>query len=318
VDAGSNCDTADADYGNRTALALRTWHRILVHVRWSETSDGRFEMFLDGSSTPFSSISGRNILDTVNPEGPAADWNYLKMGVYVGGELGEQSPRVFIDLVKLGTSRAEVEGGSPPPAPPSPPVPFPPVPVFEPVSNLQAGDILNGTVTWRVEAPEGAQSVEFWADDERLHVDSAAPFEFALDTRTMTNGRHELGLAWTDAAGERRTPQVGAVTVENAQSNQGESPPPPKPVSNLEAGDTLSGVVQWTVEVPAGAQSVEFWADDERLYIDSGEPFEFALDTRTMTDGRHELGLAWTDASGSRHTPQIGTVTIANASSETD
>ena len=84
------------------------------------------------------------------------------------------------------------------------------------VSNIKSGDTLTGTVTWKARVPAGARSVEFWADNEKLYTDTKRPFRFVLDTRELSNGTHFLGFGWTDAAGKRRTPQVGQVLVENA------------------------------------------------------------------------------------------------------
>ena len=114
---------------------------------------------------------------------------------------------------------------------------------------------------------------------------------------------HFLGFGWTDAAGTRRTPQVGRVLVRNQLDL----------VSSIKAGDRLTGTVTWKARVPAGARSVEFWADNEKLYTDPKRPFRFVLDTTDLSNGTHFLGFGWTDATGTRRTPQVGRVLVENA-----
>ena len=90
------------------------------------------------------------------------------------------------------------------------------------------------------------------------------------------------------------------------------SPVPSFLISSIKSGDTLSGHVRWTAEVPAGTRVVEFWADNKKLYSDTSPPFRFDFDTTKLSNGTHFLGFAWTDKSGTRRTPQVGDVTVEN------
>lgn len=96
-------------------------------------------------------------------------------------------------------------------------------------------------------------------------------------------------------------------------------PPPPPPTQTIEssisAGETLEGTVQW-IATTSGATTVEFWADNSRLaevVLGSDGKATFPLDTVKMANGKHALGFGVTWDDGTRTTPQVGEVTVANA-----
>lgn len=53
---------------------------------------------------------------------------------------------------------------------------------------------LSGIQTLTATAADNLQllRVEFWVDDQKLSTDTSAPYEFALDTATLTNGEHTI------------------------------------------------------------------------------------------------------------------------------
>lgn len=95
------------------------------------------------------------------------------------------------------------------------------------------------------------------------------------------------------------------------------STPPPSttPVysgSSITAGQTLSGTVNWTVNVSGSVSSVDFWANGTKLATDTTSPYSYSLDTTQLPNGTNSLGLAIVGIDGSRQTPQIGDVTVNN------
>jgi hypothetical protein len=83
--------------------------------------------------------------------------------------------------------------------------------------------------------------------------------------------------------------------------------------SSIQAGQMLSGAVNWTVTTTGSVASVEFWANNQKLATLSTTPYTYQLDTTTMPNGSNSLGVAINGTDGSRITPQIGTVTVSNS-----
>jgi len=85
--------------------------------------------------------------------------------------------------------------------------------------------------------------------------------------------------------------------------------------SSIQAGQTLSGSVNWTVTTSGSVASVEFWANGQKLVTTTTSPYVYALDTTKLPEGTNALGVAIVGTDGTRITPQIGNVTILNGSS---
>ncbi|HEY4346977.1 MAG TPA: Ig-like domain-containing protein [Gaiellaceae bacterium] len=156
-------------------------------------------------------------------------------------------------------------------------------------SSIANGALLTGLIPWTASPPAGTTSVEFWVDGQRLATETAAPYAYALDTTRYANGSHIVGVAWTDRSGVRHPASPAqSVNVVNA-------------VSSIGQNAALSGTITWTATLPAGARSVEFWVDNQRLAILTSTPYVYHLDTRKLRNGSHIVGVAWTDAAGLRH-----------------
>jgi hypothetical protein len=88
-------------------------------------------------------------------------------------------------------------------------------------ATVKAGDTLRGAVRWEATPSAPVTSIEFWADGQRLATDTTAPYVYELDTTKLSNGTHTLGYGVTDTAGQRTTPQLGTVTVDNPPASTG-------------------------------------------------------------------------------------------------
>jgi len=82
--------------------------------------------------------------------------------------------------------------------------------------------------------------------------------------------------------------------------------------SSIQAGQTLSGTVSWTVTTTGSVASVEFWANNQKLATATASPYTYALDTTKLPNGTNSLGVAINGTNGSRITPQIGSVSVSN------
>ncbi|HWI65075.1 MAG TPA: S8 family serine peptidase [Symbiobacteriaceae bacterium] len=106
-----------------------------------------------------------------------------------------------------------------------------------------AGATLTGTTTISANATDtvGVTNVEFYVDGALKGSDATAPYSYAWDTTTATNGSHSLTTKAYDAAGNVGTSAAVSVTVNN-------------PSSGTNVTETFTGTV-------ASAASKDFYID---------------------------------------------------------
>ena len=120
------------------------------------------------------------------------------------------------------------------------------------VSSPAAGSVAAGTVTVTAAAFDGVAvaAVQFKLDGAALGpADAAAPYAFAWDTASSSDGPHSLSAVAWDAAGNPSTSAAVSVTVDN-------TPPLISSVAAVDVGIDSATIV-WTTGEPATAQ-VEF------------------------------------------------------------
>ncbi|MBZ4417625.1 PHB depolymerase family esterase [Myxococcus sp. RHSTA-1-4] len=80
------------------------------------------------------------------------------------------------------------------------------------------GATVSGTATVTASASDdvGVARVEFLVDGSVVSTDTAAPYEFAWNSTTVSNGSHTLGARAYDAAGNKATDSDTTVTVSNS------------------------------------------------------------------------------------------------------
>jgi len=195
----------------------------------------------------------------------------------------------------VGDSETPVSGGSgPPPGDTTPP-------------NLSlaapaGGSSVSGTVNVDATASDdvGVQSVQFKLDGQDLGtLDTAAPYRVLWDTRSTTNGTHQLTAVARDAAGNIGTATAVSVTVQN------DTTVPTVSLTAPSAGATVSGsvTVRATAADDVGVQDVQFRLDGQNLgAADTSAPYEVSWDTRSATNGTHQLTAVARDAAGNTRT----------------
>src|SRR5512139_3216145 len=79
-----------------------------------------------------------------------------------------------------------------------------------------SGAILSGTETIEVNADDDTrvEKVDLWVDGQLRSIDLAAPYAFALNTATLSNGTHTIEARAYDISG-RRAVASRSVTVSN-------------------------------------------------------------------------------------------------------
>jgi hypothetical protein len=79
-----------------------------------------------------------------------------------------------------------------------------------------SGAILSGTETIEVTADDDSriEKVDLWVDGQLRSIDLAAPYAFALNTTTLSNGTHTIQARAYDISGKRASASR-SVTVSN-------------------------------------------------------------------------------------------------------
>ena len=201
-----------------------------------------------------------------------------------------------------------VGGGA---GPPPPDTTLPNVSVTAPAGGASVSGVID--VQASASDDRGVQSVQFKLDGQDLgSADTAAPYQVSWDTRSAANGSHELTAVARDAAGNTRTATGVAVTVQNDTTAPTVSITAPSP------GATVSGslTVSATAADDVGVRDVQFRLDGQNLgAADTSAPYEVAWDTRSASNGTHQLTAVARDAAGNTRTssPAVS-VTVQNQS----
>jgi hypothetical protein len=202
---------------------------------------------------------------------------------------------------------------TPAPAAPTVPTPVVPAPAPLPVATTanvailtpNAGATLSGVVS-----VSGAINVNLDAAGSYLMVDGAeigtnrvgsAPFNYALDTTTLTNAQHSLQLWAHDTNNVTSLSAPVPITVSNLTSASTPQMPAPVVTSNPIAltypvtGQPISGILQIIGNIP---QTLD--AAGSFLLVDGVEwgtqrigsvPYLYPLDTSALSPGSHTLQL---------------------------
>ena len=96
------------------------------------------------------------------------------------------------------------------------------------ISNPSSGQTVAGTTTVQVVAFDdvGVAAVELYRDGTSIGVDQSAPYAFAWNTTSTSNGSHGLHAVARDAAGNHGSSSQTTVTVSNAVPTPAPTPAP--------------------------------------------------------------------------------------------
>lgn len=188
------------------------------------------------------------------------------------------------------------------------------------ITSPAAGATLSAIVTVSATASDniGVTSVHFNVDGANTGLAIAsAPYNYSLNTNTLSNGNHVLTAVASDAAGNTATSAAVSVKVNNTTPD---TTPPTVSLTAPAAGATVSG----TVTVSANASdnvavaSVQFKLDGANVgTAGTTSPYNFSWDTTKTTSGTHSLTATATDTSGNSATSTPVSVTVNNAADTT-
>lgn len=151
-----------------------------------------------------------------------------------------------------------------------------------------AGQILSGQQTISIFAEDNTSidSVNFFINNALVYTDFLEPYEYDWNTEfEFEDANHIIGSIVTDMAGNQFEIPSISVFVNNIPND---NVPPTISISNPVSGQTVSGTVNFTVNVNdnVGISQVEFFIDGYSFGVVTDEPFSYLWDT-TSNIGAH-------------------------------
>jgi hypothetical protein len=182
-----------------------------------------------------------------------------------------------------------------------------------------AGTTVQGTTTVSASASDNAGVASVWVTVDGAPTgqeDTTAPYQIAWDTKTVSNGTHNLRAVARDVAGNVSSSAPVAVTVGNPTAD---TTAPSVSLSAPAAGASVSGTA--TVSASAsdnvGVTSVQFTLNGVNLGSpDTTAPYGISWNTTGAANGTHTLRAVARDAAGNVTTSAARSVTVSNQSAD--
>ena len=180
-----------------------------------------------------------------------------------------------------------------------------------------AGQIISGQQTISVLAEDnfGIDSVDFFINSVLIYSDFEEPYEYDWNTEfEFEDANHIIGSIVTDLAGNQFEIPSISVFVNNIPND---NVPPTISISNPVGGQTVSGTINFTVNVDdnVGIAQVEFFIDGYSLGVVTEGPYSYLWDTTSNIGAHgdeHALSAIVIDTAGNTSFSQPILVTVAN------
>jgi len=180
-----------------------------------------------------------------------------------------------------------------------------------------AGQIISGQQTISVLAEDnfGIDSVDFFINSVLVYSDNEEPYEYDWNTEfEFEDANHIIGSIVTDIAGNQFEIPSISVFVNNIPND---NVPPTISISNPVSGQTVSGTINFTVNVDdnVGIAQVEFFIDGYSLGVVTEEPYSYLWDTTSNIGAHgdeHALSAIVIDTAGNTSFSQPILVIVAN------
>ncbi len=186
------------------------------------------------------------------------------------------------------------------------------------ISSPGNGSAVSGVVTLSASATDnvGVAGVQFRLNGTALGSEvTKAPYNLTWNTTTVPNGVYQITAEARDAAGNRKTSSAVSVTVANAVAD---TTPPSVSITAPAANSTVSGQINVSANASdnVGVVGVQFLLNGSTLGAEKNSPpYSISWDTRTVSNGKHQLTAIARDAAGNRRTSAAVQVTVSNSSS---
>jgi hypothetical protein len=180
----------------------------------------------------------------------------------------------------------------------------PPVIAF---TSPSAGSTVSGVVIVQASASDNDQvaSVTLYLDGELAASDSEAPYAFAWDTGSASNGLHALEAVARDASGNTSSAQL-TVTVSNLIDQQAPTVSITSPVSGATVNRPVAVTVSTSDDI--GVVKVELYVDGKLTSTSTTAPFTNNWNPKKAARGTHSLACKAYDQSGKVGNSQTVTV----------
>jgi Big-like domain-containing protein/collagenase-like protein with putative collagen-binding domain len=193
----------------------------------------------------------------------------------------------------------------------------PSVSITSPAANAS----LTGVVTVTASATDvlGVASVQFKVDNTNAGLAiTNAPYSYALNTNTLSNGNHTLAAVATGTSGLSAASAGVPVKISNT------APDTTAPVVTITSPANNAGV-SGTITLTATATDadspvsfVQFRVDGANLGAQiTAAPYSTSLDTKTLPNGTHTLSAFGADPSGNQGTSAPTNISVANTTGST-
>jgi hypothetical protein len=171
------------------------------------------------------------------------------------------------------------------------------------------GAVVSDTVNITAEAKDdvGVYKVEYYIDGDYEGSDYYAPYSFSWYTTYFSSGTHIVKLKVYDAGNQTGTDEH-TVTVDKGD-------PPTITLTAPADGATIAGIVDITATATddKGISRVEFYLNNDYLYLDYSSPYGYSLDTTQYSNGTYTIKAKVYDTTNQTATVEH-TVTVNNSS----
>ncbi|MEM2922706.1 MAG: Ig-like domain-containing protein, partial [Candidatus Bathyarchaeia archaeon] len=166
----------------------------------------------------------------------------------------------------------------------------------------QDGVTISGEVIVTVEANDdsGVSKVELYKNGLVLAVDSEEPYEFYWNTASDPDGTYILAARAYDKAGNLGESSSVSVNVYNSATKVVDVSPPRVRITQPLDGSKVSRTTDVVVSAwdESGISRVEIRIDGKLVAKDSGEPYVYRWNTRSVKDGWHTVTAEAYDNNG--------------------
>lgn len=165
------------------------------------------------------------------------------------------------------------------------------------------------TITTDVTDNNNVQEVRIVLDGNGvLKTLNSPPYTYEWDTRSVSDGDHTITVEAYDGA-HNRTQEVRTVTVHNA-AVPSDTAPPAVTINAPHLDETVTATLDvWvSAEDRSGVQFVEFFIDGVFQSRDQVAPYEWTLDSTTVSNGTHRLKIVSRDVLGNEGEAELNFV----------
>ncbi len=255
-----------------------------------------------GNSMLYSSPDRKNNVEVVYIPSPVEGTYTIK----VSGYNIPQGPQPFSIVVYSGGATS---GGG------STQTDNPPVVSFSKPAN---GAVVDKTFDVEIQASDdkGISKVELYVNstsNDPIKTWTSSPYTITLDASNASEGDYKLIAIAYDTAGQTSQAEI-TITVKHG-SEPSDNTPPSVSITSPQNGQVVSGNI--TVEVAAsdsesGISKVELYVDGNKVGEDTSAPYNFSIDTTTLSDGQHTLVAKAYDTAGNIGTSSEISITVDN------